>query len=208
MRALGPFRFLPGAGRALRWVSAPLVRRMASPKYAGLFEYGATWGDAWLLRRGLFMPWELPEIMPPEAARDGLAALALRRRLRETADRLATARLRITALESAWYLRNQLLRDADWAGMAHSLEIRTPLVDVGLLRAVAPMIAGRRPATKRDMVLTPADRLPDAVLERPKTGFSVPVHAWLGGGKPVPGGQVYRAWAQHVYRRQGYADAF
>src|SRR5690606_24942097 len=77
VRTLGIFRFLPGVGSALRRVSAPLVRRAASPKYAGLFEYGATYGDAWLLRRGLFMPWELPEIMPPEMARDGLAALGL-----------------------------------------------------------------------------------------------------------------------------------
>ena len=32
-------------------------------------------------------------------------------------------------------MRNQLLRDADWAGMAHSLEIRTPLVDIAALTA-------------------------------------------------------------------------
>ena len=36
---------------------------------------------------------------------------------------------RVAVLESMFYLRNQLLRDADWAGLAHSLEIRTPLVD-------------------------------------------------------------------------------
>jgi len=33
-----------------------------------------------------------------------------------------------------WYMRQQLLRDADWADMAHSLEIRVPLVDLELLR--------------------------------------------------------------------------
>ena len=36
-------------------------------------------------------------------------------------------------------MRNQLLRDADWAGMAHSLEIRVPLVDFTLLGALAPV---------------------------------------------------------------------
>jgi asparagine synthase (glutamine-hydrolysing) len=48
-----------------------------------------------------------------------------------------TARARVCVLESAMYLRNQLLRDADWAGMAHGLEIRTPLVDSTLLRSLA-----------------------------------------------------------------------
>ena len=43
------------------------------------------------------------------------------------------------ALESANYLRNQLLRDADWAGMAHSVEIRCPLVDYALLGELAPV---------------------------------------------------------------------
>ena len=36
-------------------------------------------------------------------------------------------------LESSLYMRNQLLRDTDWASMAHSLEVRVPLVDVELL---------------------------------------------------------------------------
>jgi len=33
------------------------------------------------------------------------------------------------------------LRDADWAGMAHSIEIRVPLVDFTLLATLAPAIA-------------------------------------------------------------------
>jgi asparagine synthase (glutamine-hydrolysing) len=151
------------------------------------------------------MPWELPELLDPDMVREGLAALALRERLKDSVDGLASPRLRVTALESAWYMRNQLLRDADWAGMAHSLEIRTPLVDVDLLRAVAPMLAGKTPAGKRDMALTPLNRLPDNVLDRPKTGFSIPVREWLGGGHPESGDGSYRDWARHVYRRHRHA---
>ena len=47
---------------------------------------------------------------------------------------------KVASLEASLYMRNQLLRDADWASMAHSLEVRVPLVDVPLLRAVAPMM--------------------------------------------------------------------
>ncbi|MBT5050956.1 MAG: asparagine synthase (glutamine-hydrolyzing) [Rhodospirillaceae bacterium] len=201
VRALGIFRFLPGIGRAFRWVSASTIRRMASPKYAGLFEYGARYGDAYLLRRGFFMPWELPEVLDPDMVRDGLERLAPRRHLSETAAPLRTPHLKVSALESAWYMRNQLLRDSDWASMAHSLEIRTPLVDVELLRAVAPMLAGNRPASKLDMASTPAKSLPDEVLGRPKTGFSVPVREWLSGGRVSVDNQSYRDWARFVYDR-------
>lgn len=206
VRTLGWFRFLPGLGQVLRWISAPLVQRMASPKYAGLFEFGTTYGDAYLLRRGLFMPWELPRVLDPDMVRAGLAELALRQHLKETIVGLSTARQRVTALESAWYMRNQLLRDSDWAGMAHSLEIRTPLVDVTLFRAVAPLLVGASPVKKRDMALTPANRLPDQVLDRPKTGFSIPIREWLGGARSQQGNLSYRDWARSVYQRFGGAS--
>ena len=32
---------------------------LANPKAAGLLKYGGTYAGAYLLRRGLFMPWEL-----------------------------------------------------------------------------------------------------------------------------------------------------
>ena len=47
---------------------------------------------------------------------------------------------RIAALEASLYMRNQLLRDTDWASMAHSVEVRTPLVDAALLRQIAPLL--------------------------------------------------------------------
>jgi hypothetical protein len=30
--------------------------------------------------------------------------------------------MKISAMEKTWYMRGQLLRDSDWAGMAHGLE--------------------------------------------------------------------------------------
>src|SRR5439155_2537860 len=64
--ALGVGRLAPVLGRAFRCVSAPVLRRLTSPKYAGLLEYGGTYGGAYLLRRGMFMPWELPDLLDPE----------------------------------------------------------------------------------------------------------------------------------------------
>ena len=36
---------------------------------------------------------------------------------------------KVTYLEFKYYLKNQLLKDADWAGMANSVEIRVPFID-------------------------------------------------------------------------------
>ena len=192
--ALGPLRPLRVLGRGLRMVAAPLVRHFTSPKYAGLLELGTSYGDAYLLRRGLFMPWELPDILDGEMVAEGWRELDSLARL-ETG--LKNPRATVSALEIGWYLRNQLLRDADWAGMAHSLEIRTPLVDVDLFRALAPMLVSPAPPSKQDMANTPRPALPGTILARPKTGFAMPVREWLHGG--ASGERGLRGWARTVH---------
>ncbi len=189
VRWLGPFGAVPALGRGVRRLSAGLVR---PPKLAGVLEYGTTLPDAYLLRRGLFMPWELGEVMDPDMARVGLERLDPRLRLAETVAGLDDQRIAISALEMQFYMRNQLLRDADWAGMAHSVEIRVPLVDTELLRAVLALRAAGRAPGKRDMALAADPPLPQSILNRPKTGFSVPVAQWLGETS-------LRGWAKRVH---------
>ncbi|MEZ5668446.1 MAG: asparagine synthase (glutamine-hydrolyzing) [Alphaproteobacteria bacterium] len=205
-RRLGWAAAVPGLGRALRTVAAPAAAAVSSPKYAGLVEYAGSAARAYFLRRALYMPWELGSVLPADLARAGLADLGLDAAMAATAAAAGTDRQRVSALETAWYMRSQLLRDADWAGMAHGLEIRVPLVDVTLAKAVAPMLASPAPPGKRDMAAAPARPLPDAVLSRPKTGFAVPVRDWLlrgvGGrlGLPVDAAaRGLRGWAKLVY---------
>ena len=122
-----------------------MVRLFARhPKLAGVLRYGGSYPGAYLLRRGLFMPWELAGVMGRRAAREGLRRLRPIDYLEDLLDPdPGTPRTRVMALEAGGYLRNQLLRDADWAGMAHSVEIRTPLVDRVLLERAAPMLEAR-----------------------------------------------------------------
>jgi asparagine synthase (glutamine-hydrolysing) len=83
--------------------------------------------------------------------------------------------------------------------MAHSLEIRVPLVDVELLRAVAPSLV-TNPPSKRDMADAPTQKLPPEILNRPKTGFQIPVRDWLlTENRPAERG--LRGWAKHVCAR-------
>jgi asparagine synthase (glutamine-hydrolysing) len=203
VRTLSPVRSFPGLGRLCRIVAAPWLKRFTSPKYAGLLEYGGSYAGAYLLRRGLFMPWELPEVMDPDLARAGWEELQPLVRLEETIPDLSEDFLKVAALEMVWYMRNQLLRVADWAGMAHSVEIRVPLVDIVLLRKIAPLIASNHRPGKLDMAGTLANPLPDAVLQRAKSGFFVPVQRWLAAApSPRVGNRDHdwRAWAQTVYK--------
>ncbi len=195
-------------GPGVRAVAAPVLRRLTSPKYAGLLEYGTDYAGAYLLRRGMFMPWELPEVLDPDLVREGWRTLETRARLNATITGIDASRLKISALESMWYMRNQLLRDTDWASMAHSLEVRVPLVDLALLRATVPLLAAQPDLGKHSMAETPADPLPAEVLNRPKTGFTTPVRRWmLDEGAIAPGDRGLRGWARQVYARyqQGVA---
>jgi asparagine synthase (glutamine-hydrolysing) len=210
LRVLRPF---PLVGRGFRWISAGAIKRFTSPKYAGLLEFGTSLEGAYLLRRSLFMPWELPSVLDPEIVRDGWRELEPLGRMRETLSPLKNIngttgdRLRVSSLEMAQYMRNQLLRDADWAGMAHSVEIRVPLMDCRLVQQLAPLLAGPHAPGKREMALTPSQRLPDAILERPKTGFGVPTREWLmsSNGQPPKGSERgLRAWALHILETSSY----
>ena len=97
-------------------------------------------------------------------------------------------------------MRNQLLRDADWASMAHSIEVRVPLVDVALWRTLAPLLAGAHPPGKQSLARSPARPLPAAVLNRPKTGFFIPVRDWLlDGSDNTPAERGLRGWAKFVH---------
>src|SRR6185436_8118432 len=111
------------------------------PKKRLVHRYGRTWAGAYLLQRGLFLPSDLDAILGPEAAAHALERLQVLDRFEAaiTPDPL-TPYGRVASLEASLYMRNQLLRDADWASMAHSVEVRTPLVDIALLRQIAPLL--------------------------------------------------------------------
>ena len=101
-------------------------------------------------------------------------------------------------LESSLYMRNQLLRDTDWASMAHSLEVRVPLVDVELLSHVALVTTKNRSPSKRMLGNSPRVPLPSKVIERPKTGFGTPIQAWLqrDSAHPAMAASSHTPWGQ------------
>jgi len=69
-------------------------------------------------------------------------------------------------------------------GMAHSLEIRVPLLDhelVAYLMALPDPYKMSRGVPKRLLVESLGDLLPDEVVHRPKRGFTLPFEPWMRG---------------------------
>lgn len=201
VRALGVSRRFGGS---IRRCTESVVKKLTSPKYAGVFEYGGTVEGAYLLRRSLFMPWELPNVLNPDLAAAGLEELEhsqLEMEELATVSRLPP-HAQVSFLESTRYMRNQLLRDADWAGMAHSVELRTPFVDYTLLKQLSPLIRSNHAPTKLEMANTLEKPLPAAILHRKKTGFGVPVREWLSASLPEKPERGLRSWAKFIYKKQ------
>jgi asparagine synthase (glutamine-hydrolysing) len=203
--AVRPFRRMAGPFRTV-------YRRIASgswfsPKTAYTLQYCTSYEGAYLLKRGLFLPEEVAPIVGDEIAREGLQRLNLPDRIRDTiTPDPGTPYARIAAMESALLLRNQLLRDIDWASMAHSLEVRVPLVDAFLLRTIAPAVFSTNKRNGKELLArAPRRPLPRAVLTRRKTGFTIPNVAWLEDRRHIGSHFGMRPWALYVLAAGGHA---
>jgi asparagine synthase (glutamine-hydrolysing) len=190
---------VPRLGDAVHSINTALARtsRHVSPKMGEIVRYGASYAGAYFVKRGRFLTSELDEILGHEVAAEGLRRLNMLRLIECTVTPdPGNPFARVAALESSLYLRNQILRDMDWASMAHSLEVRVPLVDAHLLKRLAPALVTRRERGKKILAEAPRPPLPEAVRNRRKTGFTLPLKEWL---KQSQHGK--RSWALHVYEQ-------
>ncbi|HZF08579.1 MAG TPA: asparagine synthase (glutamine-hydrolyzing) [Thermoanaerobaculia bacterium] len=203
-------RLLPGLQAAWPALAARLVP--GRPKLPGLLAHGATLPGSYFLRRGLFLPAELPGLLGKERAAE---ALALYDPIADAAKSLAPCSgnghgrldpwVAVHAMETAQYMRNQLLRDSDWASMASSVELRVPLVDAWLCHHLAAHgFAPARGEGKAALVRRLAPELPEALFRRKKSGFYIPVAEWmLPGTAAVPPAGRSRALARRVLQEIG-----
>jgi len=200
---------IPGARALMGHPCAYFAKRRSQPKLAGVPDFMDSLEGAYFLTRSIFLPQELPALMGTDMAREGLA------RLGGTPPGMTPANARdgsatVGLLESTHYMRNQLLRDSDWASMGHSLELRTPLVDAALLDTLGEFVSGFiGGAGKAMLARSPGKPLPESVIHRPKTGFSIPMAKWLSEATDksawadvpllaAPGTPWARRWARTV----------
>ncbi len=91
---------------------------------------------------------------------------------------------RISWAELTGYMRRMLLRDSDQMSMAVSLELRVPFLDHELVEYSLGLPAAEKKrygGTKGLLVEACRDLLPQAVYQRPKAGFALPMKNWMAG---------------------------
>ena len=80
------------------------------------------------------------------------------------------------------YLPGALLPKIDIATMAHSVEARSPFLDHQLMEfaaSIPPRLKIRGRETKHLLKAALRGRIPDAIIDRPKMPFSVPLARWF-----------------------------
>jgi asparagine synthase (glutamine-hydrolysing) len=90
----------------------------------------------------------------------------------------------ISCLEARSYMVNTLLRDTDSVSMAHSLEVRVPLLDHVLVEFVSRLPADvkfKRGVNKALLAEALKELLPEEVVKQRKRTFTFPWERWLRG---------------------------
>lgn len=174
---------LPGMTALLRCAGRWQAARSLNARWRHLEDWTRTLEGSWWLRRSIHTPEQLPNLMGEDLAHEALADFDVVSQVRTMTGALPEDPvLAIGQIESTVYLRNQLLRDSDWASMDHSVELRTPLVDVHLLRQLQGLLREfHRFRGKRLLAEAPRKPLPEALIRRRKTGFGIPLAQWSSG---------------------------
>ena len=91
---------------------------------------------------------------------------------------------KISIYEMGTYMLSTLLRDTDQMSMAHSLEVRVPLIDPVVVEQMlrVPSQWKRDATTPKPMLVHAAgEGLPSHCVYRPKRGFTLPFETWFKG---------------------------
>jgi asparagine synthase (glutamine-hydrolysing) len=192
----GHFRTLPRLERFARYRGrVPFILRQAGASLLGrdggstklraliLDDYG--FAQPYFLTRALFLPEQIAALLERAAVR-AIDYGPWAARVRETVRRAEGLDPinRVSYFEFKTYIANTLLRDADVMSMAHSLEIREPLLDHRLLEEVmrVPGPAKLSARTPKPLLLgSLPEPLPPGVTAGPKRGFTLPFEDWLPG---------------------------
>jgi asparagine synthase (glutamine-hydrolysing) len=83
-------------------------------------------------------------------------------------------RSKLMFFDQNFYLKNQLLRDCDWASMSHSIEIRTPFVDKDILEFVLTNNLSHYKNIKKYIAKNELINISSDFVKRKKTGFAIP----------------------------------
>ena len=87
-------------------------------------------------------------------------------------------------LDQKYYLTDNILAKVDRMSMAHSLEVRPPLLDHRIVEFAASLpqqLKIRGAEQKLILRRLMRNKLPASIIRRPKKGFDIPAHDWFRG---------------------------
>ena len=136
----------------------------------------ALWNPVWL---GPLDPAEIEGLFDEPVRAEDLYEEALRAWESSAADNDVD---RTLEFYTRFYLQDDILAKADRASMMSSLEVRSPFLDddlVDFARRIPHQFKYRHGQTKYLLKAALRGVVPDAVLERRKKGFGIPLTGWL-----------------------------
>lgn len=197
------FHDVPRIRQALKLASAIPAGPALARRALGLLPQRRGWGrvsdaldqiptlsSAYWTRRGMFAPTEVKALLHPDWWHMGSTAFNMGQHVAQKAgatDASDSAMFAwISRAELRTYTHHQLLRDTDVMSMAHSLEVRVPLLDHLLvettLRLPEWVKIGNDGVLKSLLLRAVKDELPPLVTaRRTKQGFTFPFDIWLQG---------------------------
>lgn len=188
------FQRLPRAlawQRNLPWLRDGLARLMESqPRGAALRLAAAlrqprSLAASFAALRGFFAPAEVTALLRHWQLGSGFEAGSVQTIVDLSRDAFPTPQDAVAWLESSIYMGDQLLRDSDSYSMACGLELRLPLVDVQLFRALAGQPARLRLGASKRLLRDAIPELHGVVDFGAKQGFSFPFRQWFEVAGPL-----------------------
>ena len=192
MRALKTVQSVPGGATLASSVIALWSRRGRWAKLHDALTRPASPASAYLARRGLFSPSEVRRLVRPDVWREAAGTFDAVEHVDERAIRngrdssfAGQPSAWISRAELGTYTHDQLLRDTDVMSMAHSLEVRVPLLDHRLVEGVLRLsetVKANGHGPKSLLLEALGPDLPAPVRDRSsKQGFTFPLDPWLCG---------------------------
>lgn len=188
---------MPGGMHLMQWLCDWQSRRSGNARWRYTPSFARSIQGAWHLSRSMHSPDEVKELLQNPIFGEFNPKQFVTERMGNVSENPALA---VSQMESCFYMRNQLLRDSDWASMAHSVELRTPLVDAHMLRKLSPYLHEFQKFPNKSLLSgSVRPLLPNTILQRSKTGFGVPMGRWLSEqSQSSSGGLASKAWSMQI----------
>ncbi len=139
-------------------------------KFSGLFKYNKKIFDLFMLQRCIFMPDEIGDLINKQIVDDKMIEL----HNKEKNNNFENDQMEIMYYEIKYYLCSKLLRDADWASMSNSIELRTPFVDWFLFKDILPILKSNFVVNKKNLLNSFKNNVPRELFLRKKSSFEIP----------------------------------